>query len=87
MVLKPMFTRNGFNIYPKEIELVIREMPGVEEAFVVAGVHPEREMDIVVGFRGTASVDEVRAWCAARLSAYKQPTVIDYVENFVNASG
>ena len=31
-VIKPMFTRNGFNIYPREIERVVGEMPGVAGA-------------------------------------------------------
>jgi acyl-CoA synthetase (AMP-forming)/AMP-acid ligase II len=33
-LVKPMFARNGFNIYPREIERVVTEMPGVERAFV-----------------------------------------------------
>jgi long-chain acyl-CoA synthetase len=86
-VLKPMFTRNGFNIYPAELELAIGELSGVDEVFVRAGAPADREREIVVAFRGTATPDEVRAWCAQRLSGYKQPTVIDYVENCVNVSG
>ena len=30
-LLKPMFTRNGFNIYPREIERVVLALPGVHE--------------------------------------------------------
>ena len=77
-LLKPMFTRNGFNIYPREIERVVREMPGV------AGARGRgRSAEPTIGNRtsrssvtGSVTEDEVRAWCASRLSAYKQPTSV-----------
>ncbi|HEY4303286.1 MAG TPA: AMP-binding protein [Gemmatimonadaceae bacterium] len=86
MVEKEMFTRNGFNIYPRELERVIGEMTGIEQVRVSAAEHPEREPDIVVAIRGRATSDEVRAWCATRLSAYKQPQVVDCVDNFERLS-
>ena len=76
LVLKPMFTRNGFNIYPRELEAVIGELAGVDTVRVSSGEHVEREADIVVEYTGVATPDEVRAWCLRRLSAYKQPTVV-----------
>jgi long-chain acyl-CoA synthetase len=75
-VLKPMFTRNGFNIYPRELEVVIRELAGVDSVRVSSREHVEREPDIVVEYAGVATPDDVRAWCAERLSRYKQPTVV-----------
>ena len=41
-LLKPMFTRNGFNIYPRELERVVR-VPGVEAATVSAAENPGGE--------------------------------------------
>lgn len=76
-VLKPMFTRNGFNIYPREIERVIGAMPGVRAVHVRAIPEPAREHDIGVTVAGSVSVDEVKRWCEARLSAYKQPSEIE----------
>jgi acyl-CoA synthetase (AMP-forming)/AMP-acid ligase II len=29
-LLKPMFTRNGFNVYPAEVERVLEEDPRIE---------------------------------------------------------
>ena len=75
-VIKPMFTRNGFNIYPRELELAVRERPGVDEAQVSPNEQADRETEIVLTYRGSATVEDVRAWCLARLSAYKQPSVI-----------
>jgi long-chain acyl-CoA synthetase len=75
-VRKAMFTRNGFNIYPHEIERAVRELPGVRTAVVDAVPDPERDNDIRLTTSGTATVPEVARWCARRLSAYKQPTAI-----------
>ena len=75
-VTKPMFTRNGFNIYPREIERVVREMPGVQAAIVHAGVDGEREDEIELEVTGHVTEAAVRSWCAERLAVYKQPTAI-----------
>ena len=79
-LLKPMFTRNGFNIYPRELEQVLTRMPGVASAAVSAIPEQTREHDIAVTLTldGTRPVTEadVKAWCEARLSQYKQPSRI-----------
>ena len=75
-LLKAMFTRNGFNIYPRELETVIGSMPGVRRVQVRAIPNPARENDIGVELEGEVTEDAVRAWCEERLSAYKQPTEI-----------
>jgi long-chain acyl-CoA synthetase len=76
-LLKAMFTRNGFNVYPAELEQAVRELPGVERAEVHALPDPFKENDILLRVWGTVSEDEVRHWCEVRLSAYKQPSVIE----------
>jgi long-chain acyl-CoA synthetase len=76
-VLKPMFTRNGFNIYPREIELAVCAMPGVRHVEVVAIPEPAREHDILLRIAGSVSEDDVKRWCEERLSVYKQPSVIE----------
>jgi long-chain acyl-CoA synthetase len=75
-LIKPMFTRNGFNIYPREIERVVLELPGVRAVAVRARPDEAKENDIALDVAGDVSVDEVRQWCEARLSAYKQPSEI-----------
>ena len=76
-VLKPMFTRNGFNVYPRELERVLGEDPRIGEARVYASPDPLRENEIVLWIRTAAgaelSEEEVRAICAERLAEYKQP--------------
>ena len=81
-VIKPMFTRNGFNIYPREIERVVGTMPGVRRVAVEAVPDAMRENDIVVRVEGSVTPDAVQAWCNERLSVYKRPariTVADVI--------
>src|SRR5678816_736200 len=76
-VLKPMFTRNGFNIYPRELERVIGELAGVREVEVSAVPEPSKENDIRVRVRGSVTEAAGRDWCEERLGAYKQPTFVE----------
>jgi long-chain acyl-CoA synthetase len=75
-LLKPMFLRNGFNIYPRELSLALEELDAVQGLQITAVEHPGDEPDIVVEVRGDVTEDDVRRWLAERLAAYKQPTVI-----------
>ncbi len=74
--IKPMFTHNSFNIYPRELERAVGEMPGVlsVSAYELAG--SDGESAVAIDVRGAVTLDDVRRWCAAHLSAYKQPAVI-----------
>jgi feruloyl-CoA synthase len=72
-----MFTRNGFNIYPCEIERVVGEMEGIRTVSVRAIPNPARENDIAIDVQGDVDAAEVRRWCDDRLSIYKRPTSID----------
>ena len=75
-LIKDMFTRNGFNVYPREIERAIGELAGVRSVRAYAIPEPARENDVGVDVVGSVTEAEVRAWSEARLSAYKQPSVI-----------
>ena len=75
-LLKPMFTRSGFNVYPAELERAIGAMPGVRSVRVRAIPDPTKEHEIAVEVDGDVGVEDVKRWCEARLSAYKQPAVI-----------
>ena len=73
---KSMFTRNGFNVYPRELEAAVAELPGVEKASVRAVPDPAHENGIELTVRGAVTEAAVREWCEERLSAYKQPTAL-----------
>jgi len=75
---------NGFNVYPREIEIVIDDLPGVAEAAVV-GVPDDETGEavsaLVVPRSGaTVTVEQVAEHCATRLARFKCPTVIRIVE-------
>lgn len=78
-LVKPMFTRNGFNIYPREIERVVAELRGVDRVMVRSIPDAARENEIALQVTGSVDEPSVKRWCEERLSAYKQPTVIDIV--------
>jgi len=73
---KPMFTRNGFNIYPAEIERVVGAMPGVTQVRAYAIPEPARENDVGLDITAGDGVSEadVKRWCEPRLAQYKQPS-------------
>lgn len=75
-LIKPMFTRGGFNVYPREVEHVIGALPGVQHVVVEALPDAMREHEVAVAIEGTVTEDEVRRWCESRLNAYKRPTSI-----------
>ncbi len=75
-LIKPMFTRNGFNIYPAELTRVIGAMPGVTRVEVSGVPEPQKENEIELTVHGAVDEDAVRRWCEARLASYKQPTRI-----------
>ena len=84
-VIKPMFTRNGFNVYPREIERAVMALPNVRSVRVNAIPDPMRENDIGLEVEGDVSVDEVKDWCAARLARYKRPSQITRVPERLSA--
>jgi long-chain acyl-CoA synthetase len=82
--LKELVIVSGFNVYPAEVEEVIREVDGVVEAAVI-GVEDEATGEAVVAYVVPAGgvdriADAVRAHCAVRLARFKQPSRIEVVE-------
>ena len=75
-LIKPMFTRNGFNIYPRELERVVGAMPGVRGVRVMALPDSLRENDIALEIEGEITEAAVKAWCETQLAVYKRPSVI-----------
>lgn len=78
-VVKPMFTRNGFNIYPREIERAVGAIPGVQHVDIRRVPEATRENDIALTIHGEVDAAAVKQWCEQRLSTYKQPSTISIV--------
>lgn len=80
--LKDMIISGGENIYSIEVERVLAEHPAVVEVAVI-GVPDEKwgeAVKAVVALDGSATEDELIAWCRERLAAYKCPRSIDVAE-------
>ena len=84
--LRDLIIRGGENIYPREIEEQLYAHPAVEEVQVV-GV-PDRkfgeELLAWVKFRTghSATTDELRDFCRARLAHFKVPHYWKFVDSF-----
>jgi long-chain acyl-CoA synthetase len=82
--LDDMIISGGVNVYPQEIEAVLREAPGVWDCAVVGRPDErfgERPVAFVVAARDTTlSLDALRAFCETRLGRTKQPAAFHVIE-------
>jgi long-chain acyl-CoA synthetase len=78
---KDMILVSGFNVYPNEIEDVVSKLDGVMECACV-GMADDRTGEAVklVIVRKDAALTEaqVREYCRANLTGYKQPKVVEF---------
>ncbi|MHB1924046.1 MAG: AMP-binding protein [Acidimicrobiales bacterium] len=84
--LTDMVIRGGENIYPREVEEVLFEHPGVASVQVV-GVPDARmgeELAAFIVVRAGASLDEqeIRDFCRARLARFKVPRHVCFTTEF-----
>jgi long-chain acyl-CoA synthetase len=84
--LKELVIVSGFNVYPVEVEDVIREVAAVEDAAVI-GVADDATGETVVAYvcptKGAVPADvanAVREHCAVRLARFKRPSRIEMVD-------
>ncbi len=81
---KDLIIVNGLNVYPNEIEGVIASMPGVLECGVVGVANPrvgETVKAVIVKKDPSLTREDVVKYCRARLTGYKVPRSIVFVES------
>lgn len=75
--LKEMFKSGGYNVYPREIEQVLEEVPGVAMAAVIAVpdplYHEVGHAFVLASPAGTLTAADLEGHCRARLANYKVP--------------
>lgn len=81
---KDLILRGGFNIYPRDLEDLILQHPGVAEVAVI-GVPSDRmgeEVVAVVVRKPDATVDEagILAFCQEQLAKYKTPRSVVFMD-------
>ena len=72
-----MFTRNGFNIYPREIEAALLRMPGVTAAHAWGIPDSDKENSVALRVSGNVSESDIKRWAQQELAAYKVPSHIE----------
>ena len=81
---KDLIISGGFNVYPKEIELKLDELPGVKESAVIGVPHPDfgEGVTAVVVADGSHAVSERSIIAALKdgLARFKQPKRVFIVE-------
>ncbi len=81
---KDMIIVSGFNVYPNEIEEVVTQHPGIEEAAAIGVEHESNGQTIklyVVLSNKNLSKDAIIDYCRQHLTAYKVPKLIEVCES------
>ena len=84
--IKDMIIRGGENIYPREIEEFLYHMPGIKDVQVAAVPSKKygEEVGAFVILKEGAKMDteEVREFCRGKISRYKVPKYVFFIEHF-----
>jgi malonyl-CoA/methylmalonyl-CoA synthetase len=90
---KELIITGGFNVYPRDVEEVLRDHPGVVDVAVVGVPDPEWGERVVACVVTADAADEAAAaalleWAAERVAPYKRPREVRFVDELPrNAMG
>jgi long-chain acyl-CoA synthetase len=80
---KEMIITSGFNVYNKEVEMVLNEMPGIRDSAITGVPDLMRGAIIkayVVSSDGAPNENDVKMYARKRLAPYKTPRVVVFVD-------
>ncbi|GAA6179893.1 long-chain fatty acid--CoA ligase [Shimia sp. NS0008-38b] len=84
--VKRMVNAAGFKVWPAEIEMLMLHHPDIAECCVI-GAKDTRRGECVKAFivpqggsRDTLTQEAVITWCKAKMSAYKCPSIVEFVD-------
>jgi long-chain acyl-CoA synthetase len=79
---KDLIISGGYNIYPREVEEVLYQHPGVQEAVAlgVPDAYRGETVKVVIVPQNGASLtaEEIQAHCKERLAVYKVPKIVEF---------
>ena len=89
---KDMILRNGYNVYPREVEEILNQHPQVVSVAVFGVPHDvhgeEVAAALVLAPSSTVTPEELTEYASARLASYKYPRIITLVQELpVGPSG
>jgi len=75
MCIRDRIISGGYNIYPKEIELLLDDQPGVLESAVIGAPHPDFGESVVAILvaDGEIDLDGLKTAVGRDLARFKQP--------------
>lgn len=83
---KDLIISGGYNIYPKEIEMILDDQPGVLESAVIGVPHPdfgESVVGLLVAEPGVIlSIERIMATLGDQLARFKQPKKLIVMSEF-----
>lgn len=77
---KDVVISGGSNIYPREVEEILLEHPGVDEAGVVGAPDDEWGEVVVAFIVGSATADELDAHLLERIARFKRPKRYEFID-------
>ena len=83
---KDLIVASGYKVWPREVEDVLYQHPGIREAAVVGIPDPYRGETVKAfvalkeGFEGTVTGNDLIGFCRERLAAYKYPREVEIVD-------
>jgi fatty-acyl-CoA synthase len=84
--IKDLVIRGGENIYPREIEEFLYRHPAIEQASVVGVPDAKYGEELCAWIKlragGTATEEDVRAFCKSNLAHFKVPRYVRFVDAF-----
>ncbi|KLU61161.1 long-chain-fatty-acid--CoA ligase [Peptococcaceae bacterium CEB3] len=92
--IKRMINAAGFKVWPTEVESIMFKHPAIREACVIGVFDPKRGETVKAYVilhereRGKVTEQEIIEWTKDRMSSYKYPRIVQFVESLpVSASG
>jgi long-chain acyl-CoA synthetase len=82
---KDMIVASGYKVWPRDVEDVIYQHPGVKETAVVGVPDPYRGETVKAfvalkeGMEGSVTPEEIISFCKSRMAAYKYPRRVEIV--------
>jgi long-chain acyl-CoA synthetase len=82
--IKDLIIHGGYNVYPREVEEVIYEIPEVDQVSVVGTPDEKYGQQVTAVIARTPGsdlgADEVERFCRENLAAYKIPRIIEFLD-------
>ena len=83
---KDLINVSGFKVWPRDVEDVLYQHPGVKEAAVVGvpdsyrGETVKAFVSLSDGYQGKTCADDLILFCKERLAAYKYPRIVEIID-------